>query len=368
MKLLIKIAALTCLSTLGIAQPITGSGTGSGVGGPIPRFNAANNITASNLYQNGVNVGLGTTTPTNPLHIQTTSSAGYGLLINQLGNGQSGINLWNTNSTTPGKNWGIWSTGPGNAGGAGNFIIQDVAAAQSRLFINGTTGNMLIGNQTAIAALAKLHVHDGALRLTGAVSGMGGPQLIWGGNATTAPNGEWAVEYETANPGFEGLNFWKPFGATGTAGNHFLFVSNTGKVGINSNNPTAQLTVNGNMLVGDPANVTLPTGYKLYVQTGILTEKVKVALTTNPTDWADYVFEKDYKLKTLEEVSSYVEKNKHLPGVPSTKELVEQGGIDLGKMSAKLMEKIEELTLYTIQLNEKNKELTERLSKLESSK
>jgi len=104
----------------------------------------------------------------------------------------------------------------------------------------------------------------------------------------------------------------------------------------------------------------------LYVQTGILTEKVKVALATS-TDWSDYVFEKNYKLRSLEEVKSYVEVNKHLPGVPSANELMEQGGIDIGKMDAKLLEKIEELTLYSVQLKEENKALSDRLAKLEKN-
>lgn len=123
---------------------------------------------------------------------------------------------------------------------------------------------------------------------------------------------------------------------------------------------------NGSLLIGDPT-VSMPFGYKLYVQSGILTEKVKVALV-NTGDWADYVFEKNYKLNSLEEVKSFVEKNKHLPGVPSASELVAQGGIDLGKMDAKLMEKIEELTLYVIQLNEQNKALSKRVAELESGK
>lgn len=125
-------------------------------------------------------------------------------------------------------------------------------------------------------------------------------------------------------------------------------------------------TANGGLLIGE-SNVSMPTNYRLYVQTGILTEKVKVALTTS-TDWADYVFDKNYKLNSLEEVKTFVEKNKHLPGVPSASELVEQGGIDLGKMDAKLMEKIEELTLYVIQLNEENKALSKRIAQLESGK
>jgi hypothetical protein len=119
-------------------------------------------------------------------------------------------------------------------------------------------------------------------------------------------------------------------------------------VGIKTDNPTAGLTVNSNVLIGDPAAVTLPTGYKLYVQTGILTEKVKVAIK-GTSNWADYVFGKNYNMLPLSDVESFITKNKHLPGIPSAEEVV-KNGVDLAEMDAKLLEKVEELTLYIIQL------------------
>ena len=79
-----------------------------------------------------------------------------------------------------------------------------------------------------------------------------------------------------------------------------------------------------------------------------MTEKVKVAVNCS-TAWADYVFANDYKLKPLSEVEAYVKENKHLPNVPSADELVKEG-LDLGKMQATQMEKIEELTLYMIEM------------------
>jgi hypothetical protein len=91
-----------------------------------------------------------------------------------------------------------------------------------------------------------------------------------------------------------------------------------------------------------------PTGYKLFVEQGILTEKVKVAVNCS-TAWADYVFANDYKLKPLLEVEAYVKENKHLPNIPSASELVNDG-LNLGEMQAKQMEKIEELTLYMIEM------------------
>lgn len=99
-----------------------------------------------------------------------------------------------------------------------------------------------------------------------------------------------------------------------------------------------------------------PDGYSLFVQHGILTEKVKVALSGSG-GWADYVFADDYQLTPLPEVESFVKKNRHLPGVPSGQNLVANGGIDVNEMLAKQMEKIEELTLYMIELEKQVKQL-----------
>ena len=85
--------------------------------------------------------------------------------------------------------------------------------------------------------------------------------------------------------------------------------------------------------------------------------------------WADYVFQPQYKLKSLREVEAFIREHKHLPDVPSAME-VEGNGIDLGENQATLLKKIEELTLYMIELNKKvealsaeNKELKKQIRK-----
>jgi len=104
------------------------------------------------------------------------------------------------------------------------------------------------------------------------------------------------------------------------------------------------------------SNNTATEGYRLLVKGGILTEKVKVALAQPGTDWADYVFQKDYNLMTLEDVESFIMKNKHLPNVPSAEEMV-NSGLDVAQTSKMFMEKIEELTLYIIELNKEIQKL-----------
>ena len=108
---------------------------------------------------------------------------------------------------------------------------------------------------------------------------------------------------------------------------------------------------------------TTPGNFRLYVATGILTERVKIA-TMATADWADYVFYEDYKLNSLNEVKAFVQKNKHLPNIPSAQE-IEKSGYELQKMDAKLLEKIEELYLLTIQLNEEKQQIEINNKKLQ---
>ncbi|WP_316815847.1 hypothetical protein [Pedobacter nyackensis] len=85
--------------------------------------------------------------------------------------------------------------------------------------------------------------------------------------------------------------------------------------------------------------------YKLAVAGGIIAESVKVKPQGS---WPDYVFEKNYPILPLNELEKFVLKNKHLPNVPNAAE-VKKDGIDVGEMNAKLLQKIEELTLYIIE-------------------
>ena len=84
--------------------------------------------------------------------------------------------------------------------------------------------------------------------------------------------------------------------------------------------------------------------YRLSVKGAIRADRVKVYTT-----WADYVFNKDYNLPTIEEVEQHIKDYGHLKDIPSAKE-VEVKGIDLGEMNKLLLQKIEELTLYMIEM------------------
>ena len=78
-------------------------------------------------------------------------------------------------------------------------------------------------------------------------------------------------------------------------------------------------------------------------------------IRTSATAWADFVFADNYQLPSLKDVKNHIQANKHLPDIPSESEVLEKG-IDLAEMQAKLLQKIEELTLYLIQQHEKTEQ------------
>ena len=120
-----------------------------------------------------------------------------------------------------------------------------------------------------------------------------------------------------------------------------MTIESNGNVGIGTTSPDAKLAVNGN----------------------IHTKEVKVDLV----GWPDYVFEEEYHLPTLQEVETHIEEKGHLQNIPSAKK-VEENGIKLGEMNSKLLQKIEELMLYTIQQQKEIEELKNEISELKKVK
>lgn len=102
------------------------------------------------------------------------------------------------------------------------------------------------------------------------------------------------------------------------------------------------------------------TDYLVNIGGKLIAEEVRVQVEGA---WPDYVFEDDYALPSLDQVAKSIQENHHLPGIPSAQE-VEEKGIHLGEMQKAMMEKIEELTLYIIELDKKNQELESQLKRI----
>jgi hypothetical protein len=109
-----------------------------------------------------------------------------------------------------------------------------------------------------------------------------------------------------------------------------MVISNSGNVGIGKNNPANKLDVNGT----------------------IHSKEVKVDMDC----WSDFVFKKEYNLPTLDEVEKHILEKGHLENIPSEEEVL-KNGINLGEMNAKLLQKIEEMMLYIIEIKKENIEI-----------
>ena len=207
--------------------------------------------------------------------------------------------------------------------------LRIVTDDQTRMFVS-TGGNVGIGVTTP---LAKLHVQ--------------GDMLLH------SPHGS---IISTANE-VDGIALWarNNYAAWGLS----IDPDGTGHILGDWNDPRPALSfsydkveVPTRLVIGD---VETPNGYRLFVQEGILAERVKVAVRTSD-DWSDHVFQPGYRLLPLKDVAAFIEEHGHLPGVPSADQMVE-GGLDVMKTDAMLMEKIEEITLHLIGMEKRMEEL-----------
>ncbi len=168
-----------------------------------------------------------------------------------------------------------------------------------------------------------------------------------------------------------------------------MTITPNGYVGIGEINPTARLEIKGFgddeystslhimnssdaslLLVRDDGEIrigdeyytqAMPAGfnYRLSVDGQVVAKEVYVTLD----DWADFVFDDDYDLTPLYKLEEQINENGHLPGIPTAEEIAKTG-VNLGEMQAKLLQKIEELTLYVIDLKKENDGLQEQIDEL----
>jgi hypothetical protein len=213
---------------------------------------------------------------------------------------------------------------------------------------NTNAGNVGISNG---AAFTPIYLLDVAKNSTGTaiavrnLGGGGGSQYVMYDQVSLA---EWRFK-STGTGGFkirdqknaQDILFIEP--GTAAAANA-LYIKSNGYVGLGTTNPLAKLSVNG---------------------TATFNGKVKCTeIEVLTAAWPDFVFNSDYNLRPLSEVEAFINLNKHLPDVPSEATIMANGA-NLGEMNATLLQKVEELTLYMIQLQKDNDALKARVSNLE---
>ena len=137
--------------------------------------------------------------------------------------------------------------------------------------------------------------------------------------------------------------------------NNTITVNSSGNMTMNA---TSFSLTGGNVGIGCVAN----SGYALSVDGGLLSTKVSIK---EVEEWPDYVFSEEHELMSLEELEQYIENNSHLPSVPSRAEVLENG-IDVAEMNAVLLEKIEELTLYVIELQKQIEKQQDEIEELKT--
>jgi hypothetical protein len=360
-------------------------------------------------------VGIGTSNPATELHVNGTAlMKGFRLTTGA----HSGYVLTSNSSGV-----GTWQPAPSGGGSclwSGNT---------SRIYYNGKVGlktsspsarldiaNLGASNDVSILVMSENTNDEFVFKGDFAGSGETGNLLrlatTWGNNAMTW-RGDGNVGIGVANPGeklvvngnikikgsnrkiiadgsgsliIEGYPSGYPFGATlklnqashaylyggdGGGSVHHVILAHTGSqewgyVGIGTDNPQHKLDVagnirtEGNIIVNNKVGIgTISPNYKLDVNGTIRAKEIKVE-----TGWSDFVFEDNYQLMPLDKLEKHIKEEKSLPGIPTEKEVL-KSGVKVGEMQAKLLEKVEELTLYVIELKKENEELKNRISSLE---
>lgn len=227
-----------------------------------------------------------------------------------------------------------------------DIILLTGSTPTPRLVVTGS-GNVGIGTATPTTLL---NVNGGAIRLNN-------PGLYpYGINIDVNFPGGWAREFSISHSGTGKLFGW---GVQGN-GSSLVYAYIGGNTTADAANtaPWIAFKPDGNIGIG----TTTPGTYKLAVEGTIGARKVKVTQTA----WADFVFKPDYELRSLKQVENYIKENGHLPEIPSAKD-VETEGLDVGEMNKKLLQKVEELTLYIIQLKKDSEAQQQMIQELKAS-
>lgn len=313
------------------------------------------------ILSNG-NIGIGSSSPTSRLEIQassgsypnnkalkiiangesptfrdhitleSSSSSGYGLAFAGNGHHRGGIYAENFGGQSSTGKLTIWSRSSGD-------IILD--GGRIGIGINNPSEKLEISGNVAIDG--KIINKSNSIFLSYSASDSYNPTIESFKSSSSSNPGAMLISMGENNGAF--LAFGRE--GSGVEFDEKMRIAQSGQVGI------------GTIEMGS---------HKLAVEGTIGAREIKV----EASGWSDFVFYENYELKTLEEVEEHIKENGHLPEIPSEAE-VSENGINLGEMDAKLLQKIEELTLYMIDMNRRmnqleteNQELKEEISTLKN--
>jgi hypothetical protein len=264
------------------------------------------------------------------------------------------LNAQTWSGATPGNiyynsgNVGIGTTTPGY-----KTVVSNNGAAGMEIDPTGVQFSEGVGLQTynrATSAYTPLQIYSSKLVLAGGNVGIG--TTTPGYKTVISNNGAAGIEIDPTGIQFpQGVGIQTYNRSTST---YLPFQIYSSKLVLDG----------GNVLIGKTTQVN--SAYKLDVNGSMRSNEVVVNVTG-----ADFVFQDNYNLKTLNEVERFIKDNKHLPDIEAAKEM-EEKGLELGKMDMKLLQKIEELTLYMIdfkkemdKMKEENQKLKDRIIELE---
>lgn len=325
----------------------------------------------SNISYSAGNVGIGTTNPSSKLEVlgQTIT----GIKQNGTVNDYEALSVYNTTASNIASGNGAIiqfynNASNGNTNG-GNVIYgasvksvssNDQYGWESDLYLR-TTKNNSYASQTTLNAL----VIKGGTGNIGIGTSSPNAKLTVKGSGAGGAGGLKVINTNEVYPTW-GLVISQEDNLTGSInsnGRDLQIQPGWDKTLILGSN---EMQANGGKVIFPGGNVGIGTATpdaKLAVKGTIHTNEVKVDL--NGAVAPDYVFEKDYHLISLEETKAYIDANKHLPEVPSAKEM-EKNGVQLGEMNLLLLKKVEELTLHLIEQQKTNQDQARKITELEN--
>ncbi|MCB9230425.1 MAG: hypothetical protein H6581_02075 [Bacteroidia bacterium] len=312
-------------------------------------------------------------------NIYTTPNSGALMIQSQSGNNQNTIiNSGNDGFVGIGKNNPFVKLVISSAASPAIFLQDPSQTANLQMAISqcntcwswaATPGDIVIGAKAGGSQdliLTAQNNNNGAIRLTTGNTGQDFERM------TITHSGN--IGIGNRNPAsrldVQGYAFFRGPNTYNSPGSYLSIGHDGGNAVIDGFGPSPNLLLNyysgKDLVIGNPNHPNGPSDVKISGKLSVCNMVETSEVWVHNLGWCDYVFEENYPLIPLSNLEDYINEFKHLPNFPPA-ELIETHGQNLGELQVKMMEKIEELTLYVLELNKENQFLKERISKLETT-